>query len=69
MSGDFFNDVDRNTFAVVLFEDLPKIDTKNFKDHAKVISIRTFIEKSIEQIQNVAVISIIFFLVRFIIFQ
>jgi len=43
LPGDFLHYVYRETFAVVFFEDLPKIYAQNLEYHAEMVAIWTFV--------------------------
>lgn len=64
-----FYNIYRQTFAVIFFKYLPQIYTQYLEYHAEMIAIRSFIEKSIQQIKHMRVISIEFFLIGLIFLQ
>lgn len=45
------------TFVVVSFDDFQKVDTQNFEDHHKVLSVGSVMDKRIEQLNTVGSIS------------
>lgn len=60
---DFLDDVDGEAFAVVFLQDLPQVYAQDLKHHAEVIPVGTLIEESVEKVQDVAVVSVVFFFV------
>jgi hypothetical protein len=69
LSGDFLDDFYWEAFAVVLFEDLPEVDSEYFEDHAEVVAVRTFVEEGVEEVQYVAVVPVDFGLIALVFLQ
>lgn len=59
LSGDLLDQIQRQSFIVVPFQDLEQVNTQNFKHHAEVVSVRSFIQERVQQIKHVTVIPVI----------
>ena len=69
MSGDLLDEVKRQSFVVVAFEDFKQVDSKDFEDHAEMVAVGSFIEEGVKQVEYMAVIAIVFGFVGFVLFE
>jgi hypothetical protein len=58
LPGDFLDQIEWQSFVIVPFENFEQINTQDFKHHTKVISIGTFVQERIQQVEDVRVISV-----------
>lgn len=52
------NQMKREPFVVVPFEDFEEIYTQYLKNHAEMIPIRSFVQERVQQVKHMTVISI-----------
>lgn len=58
LSCDLFNQIERKSLVVIPLEHFEQIYTQYFKNHTKMIPIRPFVEKRIQQVKNMTIIPI-----------
>ena len=66
LSANFFYQIQRQAFVVVPFQYLKQVDSQNLEDHTEVVAVRSLVKETVEKIQDMSVILIEFFLMRFI---
>ena len=64
-----FDKIKRKPLIIISFENLEQINSQDLEDHTEMISIRTFVEERIEKIENMAVISIEFGSIGFVLLE
>jgi len=58
LPGYLFDEIERQTLVVIAFEDFKQIDSENLEDHAEMVTVGSFVEEGVEQVENVAVIAV-----------
>ena len=58
LSCNFFDQIEWKSFVVISFQDLKQVYTKNFKNHAEMISIRGFVQERVEQVKYMTIIPV-----------
>ena len=66
---DFFYQIKGETFIVVSLENLEKIDSEYFEDHAEVIAVWSFEEEGVEEVEDMSVVSFELLFVRLVFFK
>ncbi len=69
LSGDFLHQIKREPLVIVPFENFKQINPQNLKHHTKMISIRSFIQEGVQQVEHMRVIPIKSSLVRFVLMK
>lgn len=63
LPGDLLDDIDRQSLAVVLLQDLPQVDPQDFEHHAEVVAIGPLVEEGVEEVEHMAIIPIVLLLI------
>lgn len=56
LSGNFSAEVKRDTLVVVSLDDFQEIDTEDFEDKAEVVSVGSFVDEGVEELNNLAIV-------------
>lgn len=69
LPGDLLDKVEGKTLVIVPFEYFKKVDSKDFEDHAEVVAVGPLVEERVEEVEYMAVISVVFLLLGFVLFE
>lgn len=61
--------IQRQSFVIVPFEHFKQVDSQDLKHHAKMITIGSFVKERVEEVEHMAVISIVLLLVGLVVLQ
>lgn len=65
----FFDEVKRKSFIVVPLENFEEVDSQDLKDHTKVVAVGPLVEEGVEEVEDVAVVTIILLFVGFVLLE
>ena len=69
LSCNLFDKIERKPLVIISFKNLKQINSQNLENHTEMISIGSFVEKRIEKIEYMAIISIEFCSIGFVLLE
>lgn len=69
LPGDLLDEVEGQALVVVPFEYFEEVDSQDFEDHAEVVAVGSLVEEGVEEIEYVAVVSVVLLLLGFVLLE
>jgi hypothetical protein len=69
LASNFLHQIQWQSLIIISLQDLKQVYSEDFEDHTKMIAIGSLVEERVEQIEYMAVVSIVFLFVGLVIFE